>query len=412
MDVINDVKRFNERFKIKGHLGAGAHGLILWAVDRDTETIDNKLTNVEPARNQDAGNYDLDHIVDMEDAFEDSDDSDDTTVDGGQQLTKHQLSARKRQYAIKRIFIRNRMVPVSIVREIKVLQFLRCHPNVIELLDVSPSGSSINLIFPLVPTNLTALIYSTSHKLNSSQCSLYGRMLAEGVAYMHQNGIVHRDLKPSNLLIDWSGVLKLCDFGQARAIDVGLEINGRRSELTYQVCTRWYRAPELLYGATNYSYDVDMWSVGCIIGEMVQEWPLFKGDTDIEQLSLVVKALGQPKGEWTEQLPDFNKIQFVHDDADESENINGIYPKWLENIRSKTRSASNRCTDKVMDLLFKLCRYTERIKAQDLLQHPFLNQESVKQNRDNLLIQAKFIKHMSGPQKNDPEPNRSKNELR
>lgn len=402
LDAINGVRRFNERYQVKGHLGAGAHGLILWAVDRKPEP---SFFNEKFVSNHGKDNIDLDHyVVDMEDAFEDSEDSDATTVDDeeeGQLVSRQQLSAWKRQYAIKRMFIRNRVVPVSVVREIKVLQYLlNGHPNIIDLLDVSPSGSSINLVFPLLPTNLTTLIYS-SH-LNSGQCALYSRMLVDGVAYLHQNGIIHRDLKPANLLIDWSGILKICDFGQARAIDIGLEINGHRSELTYQVCTRWYRSPEILYGSTSYSYDVDMWSVGCIIGEMVQEWPLFKGDTDIEQLSLVVKALGQPKGEWTELLPDFNKIHFVHEDVDDLETKEGenSFPVWLESIRLK--ASSDRCTDLVLDLLYKLCRYTDRIKAEDCLTHPFLNIDTVKEDR--LLVRSRTIKHLSGPPKNDPHP--------
>lgn len=401
LDAINGVKRFNERYQVKGHLGAGAHGLILLAVDRKPEPT---FFDAKFARNQSTDNIDLDHyVVDMEDAFEDSEDSDATTVDNeeeGQVASREQLSAWKRQYAVKRMFIRNRVLPVSVVREIKVLQYLlNGHPNIIDLLDVSPSGSSINLVFPLLPTNLTALIYS-SH-LNSGQCALYSRMLVDGVAYLHQNGIIHRDLKPANLLIDWSGILKICDFGQARAIDIGLEINGHRSELTYQVCTRWYRAPEILYGSTSYSYDVDLWSVGCIIGEMIQEWPLFKGDTDIEQLSLVVKALGQPKGEWTELLPDFNKIHFVHEDVEvlEAKEGGNTFPLWLESIRRKV--SSNRCTNLVLDLLHKLCRYTERMNAQELLTHPFLNIDIIKENQDRLLVRSRIIKHLSGPPKKD-----------
>lgn len=374
----NCLKRFNERFHVKGHLGAGAHGIILWAVDREEKSSE-KAQHLKQM-NDDSGTL-----------------SDERHTDDLNQETFFPWSTLCRQYAIKRIFVPNRVIPIAVVREIKVLQYLRGHPNIIDLFDVCPSGSSINLIFPLLPTNLTALIYE-SH-LNLSQCSLYSRMLAEGIAHLHRNGIVHRDIKPSNLLIDWSGVLKLADFGQARAIDIGIEINGQQAELTYQVCTRWYRAPELLYGATDYDYDVDMWSVGCVIGEMIQEWPLFKGETDIEQLSLVVKALGEPSGKWTEQLPDFNKIQFVHEDNNEQMNEDGQYPTWLTNIRKQTRSAVTRCPDSLIDLLSKLCCYTGRMSANQLLLHPFINQVPVDLDRNRLLVKSKNIKHLSGPRK-------------
>ncbi len=438
LDALNGVKRFNERYRIKGHLGAGAHGLILWATDRtppqpsvfDTK---NSTTTVD--------SFDLEqNVLETEDAYfqdtsSDGEDSDATTVDDeeGELATKRQIfSSKSRQYAVKRMFIRNRVVPVSVIREIKVLQYLssgrRGHPHIIDLLDVSPSGSSVNLVFPLLPTNLTTLIYS-SPSLNSRQCALYGRMLAEGVAYLHSNGIIHRDLKPANLLVDWEGILKIADFGQARAIDIGLEVNGRRSELTYQVCTRWYRAPELLYGATNYGYDVDLWSVGCILGEMLQRWPLFKGDTDIEQLSLVVRALGTPKGAWTELLPDFNKITFVHEEeVEEREGKESFddqqilstggstrWPRWLESLRQKccsrgspapsASSSSARCPDQALDLLFKLCRYTDRLNAQELLAHPFLNFEpGAGKALRRLLVRSKAVKHLSGPQKNHEPP--------
>ncbi|KAH9399895.1 Cyclin-dependent kinase 20 [Tyrophagus putrescentiae] len=445
LDALNGVKRFNERYRIKGHLGAGAHGLILWATDRTPPQPQPSVFDTKNSTTT-VDSFDLEqNVLETEDAYfrdtsSSGEDSDATTVDENEELTatKRQIfSSKSRQYAVKRMFIRNRVVPVSVIREIKVLQYLSSsggrggHPHIIDLLDVSPSGSSVNLVFPLLPTNLTTLIYSSPPSLNSRQCALYGRMLAEGVAYLHSNGIIHRDLKPANLLIDWEGILKIADFGQARAIDIGLEVNGRRSELTYQVCTRWYRAPELLYGATNYGYDVDLWSVGCILGEMLGRWPLFKGDTDIEQLSLVVRALGTPKGAWTELLPDFNKITFVHDDEEEERNESfddqqilstggsTRWPRWLESLRQKccsrgspasSASSAARCPDQVLDLLFKLCRYTDRLNAQELLAHPFLNFEpGAGKALRRLLVRSKAVKHLSGPQKNHepPPPNPS-----
>lgn len=296
-----------------------------------------------------------------------------------------------------------------------------------------PLGSSINLIFPLLPLNLTTLIYE--HSLNLVQVAIYFRMAVEGVAHLHHQGVMHRDLKPSNMLIDWNGVLKICDFGQARAYQPD------SGELSYQVCTRWYRAPELLYGSTSYGTDVDIWSLGCVLAEMLQEWPLFKGENDIEQLGLVVKALGSPpEGEWTDRLPDYNKIQFFsssndNDDSDdkvesddcelyqpesfgneENQKASMVkFPKWIRKLAKNARPRN--FPQNVMSMLASTCRYTGRVKAEQMLQHSFLNQVQINNGQtvavlnntssiiddsilEPYLIKAKTIKHLSGPPRN------------
>ena len=100
-------------------------------------------------------------------------------------------------------------------------------------------------------------------------------------------GVIHRDIKPENLLIDPKrATLKLCDFGFARLI------NNSRQALTDYVATRWYRAPELLLGSTNYTMAVDVWAIGCIMGELVDGQPMFPGESEIDQLYIIQKVLG------------------------------------------------------------------------------------------------------------------------
>lgn len=258
-------------------------------------------------------------------------------------------------------------------------------------------------MFPLLPLNLTTLIYE--HQLTSYQKAAYVWQLLNGISYCHENGIVHRDLKPSNLLIDWDGTLKVCDFGQSRPLRAsttsseddsnGLERVGKEEEeinLSHQVCTRWYRAPELLYGSNSYGYAVDMWSLGCIIGEVQAKQPLFRGESDIEQLCLVVKRLGDPSESWAQDMPDYNKITFtVQRDDDDNSNLTNGSSDWLALALKET------CDINMIDLVRNLCAYEKRLTAKESLRHPFLAGLSERGVETNLLVKPSAIKQMVGP---------------
>nr|KAF6314289.1 cyclin dependent kinase 20 [Myotis myotis] len=157
-------------------------------------------------------------------------------------------------------------------------------------------------------SDLAEVVRHTQRPLAQAQVKSYLQMLLKGVSFCHANNIVHRDLKPANLLISASGQLKIADFGLARVFSP----DGSRL-YTHQVATRWYRAPELLYGARQYDQGVDLWAVGCILGELLNGSPLFPGENDIEQLCCVLRILGTPSPQiWPEitELPDYNKISF------------------------------------------------------------------------------------------------------
>ncbi|KAJ3598788.1 hypothetical protein NHX12_032752 [Muraenolepis orangiensis] len=120
----------------------------------------------------------------------------------------------------------------------------------------------------------------------SEKVRSYIYQLIKAIHWCHKNDIVHRDIKPENLLISSEDVLKLCDFGFARNLSEGTDAN-----YTEYVATRWYRSPELLLGAP-YGKAVDMWSVGCILGELSDGQPLFPGESEIDQLYTIQKVLG------------------------------------------------------------------------------------------------------------------------
>ncbi|KAJ7380236.1 Cyclin-Dependent Kinase 7 [Desmophyllum pertusum] len=148
------------------------------------------------------------------------------------------------------------------LREIKLLQELR-HPNIIGLIDVFGHKSNISLVFDFMETDLEVVIKDTSLVLSPANIKSFTIMTLQGLEYLHMNWILHRDLKPNNLLIDEKGVLKIGDFGLARSFGSPTKI------YTHQVVTRWYRSPELLFGARIYGTGVDMWAVGCILAELL-----------------------------------------------------------------------------------------------------------------------------------------------
>lgn len=121
------------------------------------------------------------------------------------------------------------------------------------------------------------------------------------IKFIHSGELIHRDLKPSNILLNSECLVKVADFGLARSLACA-EDDGNDLVLTEYVATRWYRAPEILLGSTQYSKAVDMWSVGCIIGELVLGKAIFPGTSTLNQIERVLELLGKPKGDELESL--------------------------------------------------------------------------------------------------------------
>ncbi|XP_032455209.1 cyclin-dependent kinase 20 [Nasonia vitripennis] len=231
----------------------------------------------------------------------------------------------------------------------------RCSLQIVELLDAFPAGLDFVMVFEYMPSGLWELLKDYDKALTDSQIKTYTRMLLEGVAYMHANNIMHRDLKPANLLIREDGVLTIADFGLGRLMWEDIS-----RPYSHQVATRWYRAPELLYGARFYTAAIDMWAVGCIFGEMLNNSPLFPGESDIEQLAIVLGHLGSPTAEsWPElsSLPDYNKITFPYH--------KGVL--WERIVPDAQQEA--------VDLLRNILIYdsSKRLTAEEALRHVYFN---------------------------------------
>lgn len=198
-------------------------------------------------------------------------------------------------------------IPNFILREIQSLSELD-HPHVVCLFEIVSLKNSVGLLFEYTSTDLGSILATSTKPLDLDTSRNLLLMILRGINYCHRRSILHRDLKPSNVLLQYNGVLKLADFGLARVHD-----NKKSGVYTHQVATRWYRAPELLFGARKYSFAIDMWAVGTIFGEMLKIHPLFAGDNDINQVYRVIQVLGNPNSnEWYEvlELPDYSKISF------------------------------------------------------------------------------------------------------
>ncbi|KAM7384256.1 hypothetical protein PAMA_011550 [Pampus argenteus] len=198
--------------------------------------------------------------------------------------------------AVKKIFdaFRNRTDAQRTFREIMFLQEFGDHPNIVKLLNVvrAQNDKDIYLIFEYMDTDLHAVIKKgTLLKDIHKRYVMY--QLLKAIKFLHSGNVIHRDKKPSNVLLDTDCVVKLCDFGLARSLNQIQEDSGNPA-LTEYVATRWYRAPEILLGSTRYTKGVDMWSLGCILGEMLLGKALFPGTSTINQIEKIMSAIQHP----------------------------------------------------------------------------------------------------------------------
>jgi cyclin-dependent kinase 12/13 len=188
--------------------------------------------------------------------------------------------------------------PVTAIRELKMLRSLR-HENIVLLKEIVTGQNTktssvmrnrheIYMVFEYVDNDLTGLLDTPSVVFTESHVKTYAKQLLEGLWYCHERQVLHRDIKGSNLLIDNHGTLKIADFGLARTYADHLH------RYTNRVITLWYRSPELLLGAEEYGPEVDIWSVGCLLAELLTTKPLFPGKDEANQIDLIFKICGAP----------------------------------------------------------------------------------------------------------------------
>ena len=247
-------------------------------------------------------------------------------------------------------------------REIMFLQELNGHENIIKLVNVlkADNEKDIYIICDLMESDLHAVIRANILEDIHKQFVIY--QLLKAIKYMHSGQMLHRDIKPSNILLNSDCHIKICDFGLARSVvQSNPDIN---PVLTDYVATRWYRAPEILLGSTAYSKGVDMWSVGCILGEMLLGKPLFPGTSTINQLERIMEITGRPVADDLEALKSpYAKTML--------ESIVNIKPRSLRDLLP---SASPEAID-----LIRQCLHfnpNKRVSAHQALKHPYVLQFS------------------------------------
>jgi cell division cycle 2-like protein len=198
------------------------------------------------------------------------------------------------------------------LREINTLLKAQ-HENIVTVREivVGDNMDKIYIVMDYIEHDLKSLMETMKAKKQVfvfSEVKTLMLQLLRAIAHLHDNWILHRDIKTSNLLLNHRGILKVGDFGLAR------EYGSPLKQYTAVVVTLWYRAPELLLGTKEYSCPIDVWSVGCVFGELLLMEPLFQGKSDIDQLNKIFKDLGTPNEKlWPgyKELPGVKKAAFV-----------------------------------------------------------------------------------------------------
>ncbi|CAD8168107.1 unnamed protein product [Paramecium pentaurelia] len=277
---------------------------------------------------------------------------------------------KDRQVAIKKIerAFEHRLYAKRTLRELKILRLMK-HENIVELKTLLLPKSreefeDVYMVTELLETDLAQVIKS-DQVLTDEHIQLFLYQILRGLKYLHTAGILHRDLKPRNLLLNRNCDLKICDFGLGRAMADPSSSNNANI-MTYYVETRWYRAPELLVSFKNYTPAVDMWSVGCILAELLLRKPFLRGDSTKRQVKLIFELLGTPNEAYIQSFQD-EKVQ-----NNLRKVIKETGPKQGIPLEQLFKNASKNA----LDLLRKLLTfdYRQRITVQQALEHPYLAQ--------------------------------------
>ncbi|QDZ23000.1 cyclin dependent kinase [Chloropicon primus] len=284
--------------------------------------------------------------------------------------------------------------PLTSVREINILLGLD-HPNILNVSEVvvGKSLDSIFLVMEFMEHDLKGLLEELKKPFSTAEVKALMKQLLSGLAYMHDNWVFHRDLKTSNILYNNKGEVKICDFGLARTYGSPLKA------YTQLVVTLWYRAPELLLSEGVYSPGIDVWSMGCIMAELLTRKPLFKGKTEIELIDKVFALLGTPTDESWPGFSEMKLVKKVKFKNHPCSQLRQKFPKFAFSAGQVTLS------DKGFDLLERMLCYdpAKRITAREAADHEWFKE--VPRPQDLFLMPT--ISYSTAPRKarhDSPDP--------
>ena len=271
--------------------------------------------------------------------------------------------------------------PVTAIREIKILKALK-HVNIVDLREIvvyneandkesvgAGAKEFINgdvfMVFEYVDYDLSGILKSSDVVLTKAHIKSFTKQLLEGVHYLHKNMILHRDIKSANILITRDNVLKIADWGLARFYQKD------NTRMTNPVVTLWYRSPEILCGSRQYGPEVDMWSVGCIFGEMYTRHPILavkdSQDSMVRQMELLYQQCGTPTGDLLkkyEGYPDWEKFKFPVKSTNRIRYRFEADPNWDDSALSLLESMLDFDPDK-------------RLSANNALHHDYFYSEEI-----------------------------------
>ena len=248
-------------------------------------------------------------------------------------------------------------------REIFILREFNHHSNIINLLRIyiSSNEKDVYLIFEYMETDLHAVLIA--RVLDENQRKFIFYQILKTLKYIHSANVIHRDIKPSNIFINRDCKIKIGDFGLARTVRADDSSNSMEPIMTDNIATRWYRPPEILLASKNYNKMADIWSVGCVLAEMVTSKVLFPGSSSLNQIERILEFTGLPNKQ--EELTNMNSEIF------------DVFLNNLQHIKKKNLNyyfpVGN---EDAIDLVVKMVCFNpkDRIKIEDALNHKYFRE--------------------------------------
>ena len=271
----------------------------------------------------------------------------------------------KEQVALKKLFgaFQDDVDSQRTFREVMLLQELNGHDNIIRLLNVIRAENDLDLylVFDYMEADLFNVIRANILQDIHKKFIIY--QILKALKFIHSADIIHRDLKPSNVFINSDCHVKLGDFGLARTLDHNPNMGGL---VTDYVATRWYRAPEMILAAQKYAKPIDMWSVGCILYELLVGTPLLPGKSTKDMIRMMFGVTGFPDRKEYNEVKKECRIQIDYDD---------LLQEKIKKKKNILQMVQGYTHDEVaIDLLLKLLQFNpkKRLTAEEALEHPYV----------------------------------------